>query len=129
MHQIWPCLSTAHQHCLYHSFCWQNVTTFPCTQKQGQQFHRGTEKAACVQSAFMSIVIPHGECTTFLVLNMMIFFKEMCCPVPVFLLQYTKDRLYDGTAMFNNLSKGEGREALTLIIQNICKLGQNKCFL
>lgn len=46
----------------------------------------------------------------------------------VFLPQYTKDRLYYSTAMFNNLSKGDGREAVTLIIQNICKLGQNKCF-
>lgn len=126
VHWIWPCLSTAHC-CLYHvyhSFCQQNVTTFAYTQKQGQQFHWGTEKAACNHSAFTSMMIPHGEHTTFSVLNMRIFFFLKCVALSQFSCFNTpKIDCIMERAMFDNLSKGEGREAVTLIIQNICKIG------
>lgn len=41
----------------------------------------------------------------------------MCCPVPVFLLQHTKDRLVYREAVFNILGKGEGRNAVTLVLK------------
>lgn len=41
----------------------------------------------------------------------------MSCPVPVFLLQHTKDRLVYREAIFNNLGKGEGRNAVALVLK------------
>jgi len=65
------------------------MTTFPCTQKQRQQFHWGTEKAAYIQSAFASIMIPRGEWTY---LNMRLFFFSVL-PCPSFLASVHQRRV------------------------------------
>lgn len=80
----------------------------------------------------MSIMIPHAESTTFSIFNyeilLLLLFKCIalthfsCFNMPVVdwvMVQKT----------FDNLSKEERRDAVTLVIQNLCKLDKKKCYI